>query len=231
MVSPAGRNPVASAWRFDSSLTDALAVSGPDARFPKPGCPVRLWAARPWPCDRVAQVRAAKRQYRLAGVKMCYGCNTEKPLSEFHQERSRKDGLATQCKACRSAHYKRTYPAKRDQIKANIDAYRRDLANQVIALKQRPCMDCGGTFPPYVMDFDHRDGSDKVNNISRLISRGNWARIEAEIAKCDLVCSNCHRIRSYARLRELGAVPERLTELPAKQRFAGSSPASASTPG
>ena len=176
-------------------------------------------------------MRACKATIYDCSMKMCYGCNTEKPVSEFHKERSLKDGLATQCKAFRSAHYKRTYPAKREHIKANIDAYRRDLANRVIALKQRPCMDCGRTFPPYVMDFDHRDGSDKVNNISRLISRGNWARIEAEITKCDLVCANCHRIRTFVRLRELGAVPERLTELPAKQRFAGSSPASASMPG
>lgn len=159
---------------------------------------------------------------------MCLGCGTEKEESDFHKESSRIDGLATQCKACRSAHYKKTYQSKKDKLRAGIVARRKELAARVEALKRQPCMDCGGTFAPYVMDFDHRDGNDKVKGISTFISRGSWTRIEAEIAKCDLVCANCHRIRTFTRLRGLDAVPKRPTELPAKQLLAGSSPASVS---
>jgi len=59
-------------------------------------------------------------------------------------------------------------------------------------------MDCGRTFPAFVMDFDHRDG--KQFEIGTGQARGYGIKtLVAEIAKCDLVCSNCHRIRTFAR--------------------------------
>lgn len=74
------------------------------------------------------------------------------------------------------------------------------LLSFVNSLKDRPCLDCGSYFPPYVMDFDHRDAGLKVNNIARFIREGvSKAKILAEIEKCDLVCSNCHRVRTYNR--------------------------------
>lgn len=66
--------------------------------------------------------------------------------------------------------------------------------------KSKPCMDCGGSFPPHVMDFDHVRG-EKVSNIGEM---GNYSfdSIKEEISKCDLICANCHRIRTYNRLQE-----------------------------
>ena len=61
----------------------------------------------------------------------------------------------------------------------------------------KPCCDCGISYPYYVMDYDHVRGK-KVNNVSHLISRGMKA-VKDEIKKCELVCSNCHRIRTYKR--------------------------------
>lgn len=65
--------------------------------------------------------------------------------------------------------------------------------------KNRPCLDCGRQFPPFVMDFDHRDGEIKLGNIGSLIQRWSWARLQTEIEKCDLICANCHRIRTARR--------------------------------
>jgi hypothetical protein len=62
-----------------------------------------------------------------------------------------------------------------------------------------PCADCGQRFPPVVMDFDHRDGETKSGTISTKIGIWGWARILAEIAKCDIICANCHRIRTARR--------------------------------
>ncbi len=60
------------------------------------------------------------------------------------------------------------------------------------------CMDCGGTFPPYVMDFDHRDPKTKPFSLAAGKSLlKNRAVLEAEVAKCDIVCANCHRIRTH----------------------------------
>lgn len=62
----------------------------------------------------------------------------------------------------------------------------------------QPCADCGRDFPYYVMDFDHHDPSTKVADVSQLVKKMvSWPKVEAEIAKCDLVCANCHRLRTY----------------------------------
>jgi len=67
--------------------------------------------------------------------------------------------------------------------------------------KSVPCADCGLSFPYYVMDFDHRPGPVKCFNLANVAgqTRISLARLEAEIAKCDVVCANCHRIRTHER--------------------------------
>lgn len=76
------------------------------------------------------------------------------------------------------------------------------LRKEIISRRkeQNPCMDCNQFFPACVMDFDHRDPSLKIDNIAALLkSARRWKDVEKEIAKCDLVCSNCHRIRTSKR--------------------------------
>jgi hypothetical protein len=63
--------------------------------------------------------------------------------------------------------------------------------------EQTPCADCGELFPYYVMDFDHL--RDKKRAVSNMRSYSE-VKILEEIAKCDLVCANCHRERTYQRL-------------------------------
>jgi len=77
---------------------------------------------------------------------------------------------------------------------------RQSLYDRVNYYKRMPCMDCGQTFPEVCMDFDHRDADAKVRPISQMVNRrSSWATIRAEMDKCDLVCSNCHRIRTQSR--------------------------------
>jgi transcription elongation factor Elf1 len=62
------------------------------------------------------------------------------------------------------------------------------------------CKDCGET-NHIVLDFDHL--RDKKYNISRMVHDGfSWAAIKKEIAKCEVVCANCHRIRTHNRLTD-----------------------------
>jgi len=77
----------------------------------------------------------------------------------------------------------------------------REIAREA---KARPCADCGLEYPYYVMDFDHVDG-DKRMIISQLINFGSIGRLLAEIAKCEVVCANCHRVRTWERLGPLDA--------------------------
>ena len=71
-------------------------------------------------------------------------------------------------------------------------------------LKSQPCLDCGGSFPVCAMDFDHRPGTVKKYNVGSMFAH-HYSRelIESELAKCDLVCANCHRVRT--RDRKLGS--------------------------
>ena len=81
-------------------------------------------------------------------------------------------------------------------------AYRkRDaLRRWVYELKNNtPCTDCGVQYPYYVTDFDHIGDDKKVDTVSKLINSGSTKKVKEEIAKCELVCSNCHRIRTYNR--------------------------------
>lgn len=66
----------------------------------------------------------------------------------------------------------------------------------VAHLKENRCVDCGES-DPIVLQFDHREPSEKSGNVSALISRGNsWSRVLAEIEKCDVRCANCHMRRT-----------------------------------
>lgn len=85
---------------------------------------------------------------------------------------------------------------------------KRRLRNQeyVNALKNNPCTDCGNTFHFVAMDFDHRDKKEKHKSISRMVNEGiSVLGIQKEIDKCDLVCANCHRVRTYLRGDHLNA--------------------------
>jgi hypothetical protein len=67
-------------------------------------------------------------------------------------------------------------------------------------LKSKPCRDCKKKFHPVCMDWDHRPRTKKLADVSRLvIARCSWKRVLAEIRKCDLVCANCHRLRTFRR--------------------------------
>jgi|ERR1051326_6085747 hypothetical protein len=78
-----------------------------------------------------------------------------------------------------------------------ISRYRRNL-EIVSKIKNVPCMDCNNSFPPECMDFDHREGTEKCFTIGSRTTL-SLERLMTEIAKCDIVCSNCHRIRTRKR--------------------------------
>ena len=83
--------------------------------------------------------------------------------------------------------------------KASIAKQKAYLAQYIRDLKEKsPCLDCGINYPYYVMDFDHVRGQ-KHKNVMELIPTLSKKKIDEEIAKCELVCSNCHRVRTHMR--------------------------------
>ncbi len=77
--------------------------------------------------------------------------------------------------------------------------HRAYLVKYIQELKSNtPCMDCKESFTYYVMDFDHVRGR-KHKNVMELIPTLSKKKIDEEIAKCEIVCSNCHRVRTHNR--------------------------------
>ena len=92
------------------------------------------------------------------------------------------------------------YAAHAEQRRREIRDRRRRLRDMVFRAKQKPCADCKQEYPHYVMDFDHLDGDEKVASPLTLVMLGaSEARIMAEMAKCEVVCANCHRVRTWSR--------------------------------
>ena len=76
---------------------------------------------------------------------------------------------------------------RRERVAARI--------NWLNSLKNRPCMDCKGWFEPCQMDWDHVSGIKKYQ-ISQ-IRTSCIKNVLEEMKKCELVCANCHRLRTH----------------------------------
>lgn len=96
------------------------------------------------------------------------------------------------------AHYQRN----KELYKVRANESRRKIRDQIRTYIQQlkettPCKDCGKLYPYYVMDFDHL--KDKEFQVSNLAKGFSLEKVKKEIAKCELVCANCHRIRTHLR--------------------------------
>lgn len=116
--------------------------------------------------------------------RVCTVCKESKLKSEFYRKNG-TNNYDSICKTC-DAISKKERAAKRKQL--------------INKIKNVPCQDCGGTFPPVCMDFDHVRG-EKQFGIA-MASMLSLNAVMEEITKCDIICSNCHRIRTQSRLNE-----------------------------
>lgn len=140
--------------------------------------------------------------------KICSSCKAEKSVTEFYQRKKHRPGeYYEKCKDCFKArgrtYYHQNHKRQLELALLRKKRYREDRRIWLEKIKDRPCMDCGVKYPAYVMDFDHKDGEVKVASVSWLAlhNTSNFEKIKLEIKKCDLVCANCHRVRTFKRLR------------------------------
>lgn len=98
---------------------------------------------------------------------------------------------------------------RKEHYEANKASYVQRAKNQqdklklvVLQLKSEgSCIDCGFYAPgePWLMEFDHREPTQKIDNIARICMLGSPKKLQDEIAKCDLLCVVCHRRRTAFR--------------------------------
>jgi hypothetical protein len=126
----------------------------------------------------------------------CRKCGTVHPNSHYPIDKrtGRKVYRRRICNRCKGAGQ----AARRKVIRAWVDGYKAAGA----------CKRCGFS-DPRALDFHHRDDTTKIFNVGDAVRIGyGLAEIQSEVAKCDLVCANCHRIEHHER-REPTPTPRR----------------------
>jgi hypothetical protein len=126
--------------------------------------------------------------------KPCCRCRCIKSIREFNKDKSEKDGLCPLCKECRKKSRKKYYLANKEIIIGKQRNKRRQCQEWVRQFKDK-CKTCGETHPA-CLDFHHV--GDKEAGIANMIHTRNITddlkiKIIAEIKKCEVLCSNCHR--------------------------------------
>lgn len=96
--------------------------------------------------------------------------------------------------------FKNYYKGKEEKFKARSGEQIERNVTFITKIKDnKPCLDCKVMYPHYVLQFDHVRG-EKIMDVSKM-ARGGYSlkSIQAEIDKCELVCSNCHSKRTHFR--------------------------------
>ena len=103
-------------------------------------------------------------------------------------------------KACQRAHYLANKPDYVARARAHDAVSLPQVKAWVLSyLRGHPCIDCGET-DPVVLEFDHREGAEKAFNVSDAVrSKVALKTVQAEVAKCDVRCANCHRRITHKR--------------------------------
>jgi hypothetical protein len=138
-------------------------------------------------------------------TKVCIRCGKRKFVDKFSSNKAKNGGLQKDCKVChrkkRRDYYKKSYIWMRNGI--NEKRYiRREKNTRLLVrhLQKRYCVDCGER-DALVLDFDHVRGK-KLSEVTALVRSGvGWDRVEKEIKKCVVRCSNCHRRRTSAKIK------------------------------
>lgn len=127
----------------------------------------------------------------------CCTCKKDQPLTEFRWKNKTKGIRHHQCKTCLKRFQDSWYQRNKKRHIANVSQRRREGKAKIRGyileyLKSHPCSNCGET-DPIVLEFHHRNGEEKRANIGEIYGVGfSWKIVEKEIAKCDVLCANCH---------------------------------------
>ncbi len=127
--------------------------------------------------------------------RICKLCALEFDVDSFPCAGVKKNGDAYRRWACANCYYVTNNKKNINRAKAWFIELKKGLQ----------CLDCGKR-DHRVLDFHHRDPSDKAFSIADRATRG-WSIgvIMKEIEKCDVLCANCHRIREFEKKTSKGA--------------------------
>jgi len=114
-------------------------------------------------------------------TRICRYCEKKHPIDFYELANiiKGKEYRRWKCKYC--------YLATKQKRKQNIRTWFNSLK------KELKCKKCGED-RWYVFDFHHKNPEEKEMNMGNCVGRG-WSkeRIIKEVAKCEVLCANCHR--------------------------------------
>jgi len=138
-------------------------------------------------------------------MKTCTVCSKVKLENDFYYKNKSLGKLHSQCKMCytekRRSFYKEHYHTYRNQYRARAIERKRRLKTIIRQamleyLRDKSCLQCGIS-DARVLEFDHIDPTVKSFNIAQGITRTlRWENILVEISKCQILCANCHKIKT-----------------------------------
>lgn len=151
-------------------------------------------------------------------TRICSGtCKQEKTLDQFYLRRDRPNGRQSRCIECSNGerwkggrfkdeeHKQTVYAANKVSYERHKSKYQKRARKRNARFKQKAleahgstaCERCGYDRHSSALDFHHRDRAQKLFNVSVALQapdKYSWYEILHEIAKCDVICSNCHNI-------------------------------------
>lgn len=138
-------------------------------------------------CHWCLKIKTIKDFYRLASNK-CKEC-VQKKIKEYANDPANKEKIDK---------YQKEYKGKSGPGFLARLSKRQIASTFILNIKNKtPCKDCQKIYHPACMEFDHIDRKNKKKDISYMVNSGyKLDEIKIEVAKCELVCANCHRIRT-----------------------------------
>jgi hypothetical protein len=133
-------------------------------------------------------------------MRECTRCKDSKKETDFSWRNKMLGKRHTYCKSCQNKLSTKHYANNKSEYVSRALRHR-DLNKLKLLeyLKVHPCTDCAES-DPVVLEFDHVSNN-KLTEVSRMLGNGiSWPKVLKEIDKCEVVCSNCHKRRTYSRL-------------------------------
>ncbi len=136
--------------------------------------------------------------------KKCFDCKNIVSLNKFHLRKDSPDGRNKVCMDCCLKESQRKWKVVQESCydinctsktcEKHYDAHRDYIQKQ----RDKPCAKCGNHLDVLLMDFDHIDPITKFKNVAAMVNY-SIEIIDAEIAKCQVLCIYCHKEKDYLR--------------------------------
>jgi hypothetical protein len=136
----------------------------------------------------------------------CNQCGLSLPANkDYFKTHSSNRGLEAVCKSCQRLNARAYEQVKNSNGIRGVVDRRVKLRTFLDQTKlESGCVVCGYNSHPAALDFDHLPGANKVATIAKLFSGLKDDLLLEEIKKCEVVCANCHRVRTATRQQYTG---------------------------